>query len=92
MVIFGAAGDLTRRKLIPSLYNLYPKKRLPEVTKIVGFVLRPYHDADFHNRICAGVEEFSGDTQEEGLWATFDQYPYYFHGNLDTGRSCRRSW
>ncbi len=36
IVIFGASGDLTRRKLIPALYNLYRKGRLWETTRIVG--------------------------------------------------------
>ncbi|MEO0563421.1 MAG: hypothetical protein AAF125_15030, partial [Chloroflexota bacterium] len=36
IVIFGASGDLTQRKLIPSLYNLFLKGRLPETFRIVG--------------------------------------------------------
>jgi glucose-6-phosphate 1-dehydrogenase len=39
IVIFGASGDLTHRKLIPALYNLYLKKRLPAGTRTVGFAL-----------------------------------------------------
>lgn len=36
-VIFGASGDLTHRKLVPALYNLFRKGRLPKDTRIVGF-------------------------------------------------------
>ena len=44
VVIFGASGDLTRRKLIPALFNLYRKGRLPANTRIVGFARRPWTD------------------------------------------------
>ncbi len=37
LVIFGASGDLTSRKLIPALYELFRKNRLPKETQIVGF-------------------------------------------------------
>ena len=41
IVIFGASGDLTSRKLIPALYELYRKKRLPQKTRVVGFSRTP---------------------------------------------------
>ena len=45
-VIFGASGDLTSRKLMPALYQLHRKKRLPADTRIVGFSRSPFsHDA-----------------------------------------------
>ena len=44
VVIFGASGDLTSRKLIPALYGLYRKKRLPEGTRIVGFSRTAFSD------------------------------------------------
>ena len=45
IVILGASGDLTSRKLIPALYGLFRKKRLPEATRIVGFARTPFsHD------------------------------------------------
>jgi glucose-6-phosphate 1-dehydrogenase len=42
IVIFGASGDLTRRKLIPALYNNFRKKRLPAGLRIVGFARREW--------------------------------------------------
>ena len=41
IVIFGASGDLTSRKLIPALYSLFRRQRLPEKFQIVGFARRP---------------------------------------------------
>ena len=43
-VIFGVTGDLTRRKLIPALYELLISKRLPEPLKIIGFARRDWTD------------------------------------------------
>ena len=44
LVIFGASGDLTWRKLIPALYNNFKKGRLADCANIVGFARRPYSD------------------------------------------------
>ena len=38
MIIFGASGDLTKRKLIPALYNLYKDNRLPEGFAVLGMI------------------------------------------------------
>jgi len=47
IVIFGATGDLTQRKLLPSLLDLYVKKLLPTHFEIVGFSRRPLSDQIF---------------------------------------------
>ncbi len=49
LVIFGATGDLSQRKLIPSLFDLYLKDALPECFKIVGFARREWSDAEFQS-------------------------------------------
>jgi len=59
IVIFGASGDLTRRKLVPSLYNLYRRGHLPAGTRIVGFARRPYSDEDFRARLRDGVQQYN---------------------------------
>lgn len=83
IIIFGASGDLTRRKLVPALYNLYRKGRLPEDTRIVGFARRPYGDEDFRTRLQGGVKQFSADTFDAGAWASFAPMLSYFTGDLD---------
>lgn len=83
IIIFGASGDLTRRKLVPALYNLYRKGRLPEDTRILGFARRPYGDEDFRTRLWGGVKQFSANTFEAGVWASFAPMLSYFQGNLD---------
>ncbi len=83
IVIFGASGDLTWRKLVPALYNNFKKGRLSECTLIVGFARRPMDDASFRDHLREGVESFSPDTFEASRWDEFSGMVHYFQGNLD---------
>ncbi len=71
IVIFGASGDLTRRKLIPALYNLYLKKRMPANFTIVGVSRSPLSDEDFRAQVQSGVQEFAPKRYEPERWAEF---------------------
>src|ERR1041385_5080168 len=84
LVIFGAAGDLTRRKLVPALYNLFLDGLLPEQFLILGVDRRPMEDEEFRQRIHGGIEEFSrrGSPQEEA-WSEVAQRLAFVTGNLD---------
>ena len=77
IIIFGASGDLTRRKLMPALYNSYLKDRLPAKLQIVGFARRPWDDAAFREPLRSGVEEFS-DAFDETEWEKFVKRIQYF--------------
>src|SRR5687768_2804794 len=59
LVIFGASGDLTRRKLIPALYNLALDKRLPERFAVVGYARSEMTDDAFRDKMREDVKEFS---------------------------------
>lgn len=59
MVIFGATGDLTHRKLLPALYNLALDRRLPGNFNVVGFARRPYTDESFREETSASLNKFS---------------------------------
>jgi glucose-6-phosphate 1-dehydrogenase len=59
LVIFGATGDLTHRKLLPALYNLAHEGELPPAFAVVGVARRPKTDAEFRAALRAGVEKFS---------------------------------
>jgi glucose-6-phosphate 1-dehydrogenase len=59
LVIFGAGGDLTWRKLIPALYNLYLDQWLPEKYSIIGLDRKEMTDDEFRNRLRDGVDKFS---------------------------------
>jgi glucose-6-phosphate 1-dehydrogenase len=81
LVVFGASGDLTRRKLGPALYRLCAKGRLPEGTRIVGFARTDWHDEEFREFIRGGVREFGPDFDEK-TWAGFAPLLSYACGDL----------
>jgi glucose-6-phosphate 1-dehydrogenase len=83
VVIFGASGDLTWRKLVPALYNNHIKGRMSGVKKIVGFARRPYTDETFRQRLQEGVATFSPDSFDQARWDEFSSKMTYFQGNLD---------
>ncbi len=83
MVIFGASGDLTHRKLLPALYNLNLKQRLPANINIVGFARRDYTDDRFRETVRDGLKEFSGDTFDETAWQAFAPKVRYCRGDLN---------
>ena len=84
LVIFGASGDLTRRKLVPALFSLHCKDRLPHDLRVIGFARRPYGDARFRELMQDGVKEFARDHYTVGAWNDFAQKLYYVQGDLST--------
>ncbi len=82
IVIFGASGDLTHRKLVPALYNLRRKGRLAQEITIVGFARRPYDDQTFSELMREGLLQFSQETFDPHLWESFASKLRYFQGDL----------
>lgn len=82
IVIFGASGDLTRRKLIPALFNSFCKGRLPKQFFIVGFARRDWENDYFREILEEGLKEFASDVYDIEKWERFCQYITYFKGNL----------
>ncbi|MCK5739224.1 glucose-6-phosphate dehydrogenase, partial [bacterium] len=64
LVIFGASGDLTRRKLLPALFALYLKNLLPTDFAILGASRSQYTDDAFREHITKNLQEFSKSTFE----------------------------
>jgi glucose-6-phosphate 1-dehydrogenase len=83
VVIFGASGDLTKRKLVPALFSLYHKGRLPADTRIVGFARRPYTDDGFRGLLFDGVAGDIGHTVSQAVWDRFANDLRYFRGDLN---------
>ncbi len=83
IVIFGASGDLTWRKLIPALYNNFKKGRLAECATIMGFARRPLTDETFRAKLREGVSTFSPETFNPAIWEDFARNVHYFQGDLD---------
>ena len=61
IVIFGASGDLTSRKLIPALYELHRKKRLPENTRIVGYSRTRFTHEAWREKLAETTAQFVGE-------------------------------
>ena len=83
IVIFGATGDLTWRKLIPALFNNFKKGRLAECARIVGFARRPLTNDSFRARLREGAAQFSPETFDPATLDEFVLMIHYFQGNLD---------
>lgn len=81
IVIFGASGDLTQRKLIPALYNLYRKGRLPERFNIVGASRTEYSHEAFRELMLTGVQDFSAGSFDSNQWKTFAEHIWYTPGD-----------
>lgn len=82
IVIFGASGDLTNRKLMPSLFNLCRKKRLPQGFEILGFAINDWDDEAFRRSLREGVDKFGGYSFTEDEWKDFASHLYYMAGNF----------
>jgi glucose-6-phosphate 1-dehydrogenase len=83
LVIFGASGDLTQRKLIPAIYYLRRERRLPPETTVVGVARREWSHDHFREQMRKGLEEFSEGVGSEELWDDFAQGLFYCSGDID---------
>jgi glucose-6-phosphate 1-dehydrogenase len=83
MVIFGAAGDLTKRKLIPALYNLAKSGLLPQEFAIVGVARAPMTTEEFRRRMTRDIREFATEEVEPGRWDWFAERLHYLAGNFE---------
>src|SRR5213596_1692716 len=77
IVIFGATGDLTNRKLIPALYNLAADGDLPPAVAIVGFARREKTDDQFRSELEKATRRFSRQAVRDEIWKTFAQSIFY---------------
>jgi glucose-6-phosphate 1-dehydrogenase len=80
IVIFGASGDLTQRKLVPSLFNLYRKERMPQQFRILGYGNTPFTDEQFRAHLGAGMKQFASFTYAEEEWNRFASNLAYLQG------------
>jgi glucose-6-phosphate 1-dehydrogenase len=83
IVIFGASGDLTHRKIIPALYNLLREKMLPERFAIVGYARTEWTDDQFRDEARKSIEEFSRTPLEDQYWEPFAEALSYRFGPFD---------
>jgi glucose-6-phosphate 1-dehydrogenase len=83
IVIFGASGDLTARKLIPALYHLCKEKQMPPDFRVIGVARREKTDASWRQELRQALDEFSRTHPvDEAIWENFAQHLVYCRGDL----------
>lgn len=91
LVIFGVAGDLARRKLLPSLFRLWSAKHLHEETAIVGVARRGWTDETFRDEVAKALDEFVGEgTSKSVAWQAFAKRLFFVNLDLEDADGYRR--
>ncbi len=87
LVIFGAAGDLTKRKLIPALYNLKQSNLLPDSFAVIGVARAEMNDEEFRRRLSDEIGEFATDHVDPQDWKWLEERLYYLSGDFDDNQT-----
>ena len=90
LVIFGASGDLTQRKLVPAIYQMKLERKLPPELTIVGVARREWSHDFFREHLREGVEQFGGGIGSDEIWNSFAKGIYYCAGNIDQPESYQK--
>ena len=91
LVIFGANGDLTKRKLLPSLYRLAFERRLPQGFAVLGISRTAMSDDDFRKKMEASVKEFLENSPfDQALWDEFARGLFYVAGDVNDDAAYHR--
>jgi len=84
VVIFGATGDLARRKLLPALVNLAGRRALPEHFAVVGVGRTPMTDGAYRQSVVRSLGEFGSGPVDSALWAWLEPRLFYAFETLET--------
>jgi glucose-6-phosphate 1-dehydrogenase len=91
VVIFGASGDLAKRKLIPALYRLVQERLLPAEFAIVGLARTQMSDEEFRDRMKEAVAEFSEEKRVDAeVWDSFARRVRYLPSDIKNAEDYRR--
>lgn len=85
IVIFGATGDLTHRKLLPALFSIEAQGLLPDHLKIIGFARRDYSDHSYREEIQQSLQEFAPDLWKDhhAAWTKFARRIVFHRSDFD---------
>ncbi|HYO25122.1 MAG TPA: glucose-6-phosphate dehydrogenase, partial [Lacipirellulaceae bacterium] len=83
VVIFGASGDLTSRKLVPALYKLHRKGRLKDGLRVVGFSRSAFSHDQWRAELAKTTAKFAGGDFDDAAWQAFAQGVYYHAGDVE---------
>jgi len=87
MVVFGAGGDLTQRKLIPALYNLAIQKLLPEKFAVVGFGRAEWGHEDYRTKMTESLQEFEPGGVDAKVRDWLLERTYFFQGDFKDAKA-----
>jgi glucose-6-phosphate 1-dehydrogenase len=90
LVIFGASGDLTKRKLVPALCNLAQEGLLSEQFAIVGFAFDPLTTDSFRDQLSKEINQFTARPLSPKIWQWFLDRTYYIQGNFGDDAAFQR--
>jgi glucose-6-phosphate 1-dehydrogenase len=90
IVVFGADGDLTTRKLIPSLCHLAADHLLPKEFAVVGLAITPMSTEEFRVKLSRDIQEHATSSLEPGLWDWLRERLYYVTGDFRDAQAYRR--
>lgn len=82
LVIFGASGDLTGKKLMPALYNMWLDSQLPANFVCVGFARRDKHNEEFRQEMAEHIKQFSRIVPEDGDLNLFEEKLFYYRSDF----------
>jgi glucose-6-phosphate 1-dehydrogenase len=83
LVIFGVTGDLSRKKLMPAVYDLANRGLLPAGFGLVGFARRDWKSQDFEKVVHDSVREFARTPWSEDVWAQLSKGIRFVAGDFD---------
>lgn len=83
VVVFGATGDLTRRKLVPALFRLAQERLIPAEFAIVGVARQQLSDDEFRSRMLEAMKEFGNNGIDDAAWQSFASAIYYLSGDFN---------
>ena len=89
LVIFGAGGDLTKRLLVPALYNLRREKLLPDGFSIIGVARADKDDETFRKDFDGGMREFANGSTNGPDWKWLRERMFYLKGDLEDATTYR---
>ncbi len=89
-VIFGASGDLTKRKLIPAIYNLKKDNLLPNEFAVIGISRTEMGDEDFREKLREDLHEYAPSDVDQDTWNWLAERIYYLPGDADAAETYDR--
>jgi glucose-6-phosphate 1-dehydrogenase len=87
MVIFGGTGDLSKRKLLPTLYHLCKDQNLPDEFSIIAFASSERSDDSYRELVKKALIEFGDEDPEGECWNSFSQHLFYVSGAFNDKKS-----